>query len=376
MKPEHAFEWQLGSWLGLPPALSWSLLVLGALGGIFLAVFLYRDTLRALTPGQRAILIVLRAGFFLSLLLCLAGPSREERVYEANQPTKPLAVLVDRSGSMTSPGTRSLPRVTSALGVWKRVESDARRAFPEQRYFSFSDSLHAASNLDAALTADDPAGTTHLYDSLAQLMKEAPSGGYAGIVTLTDGLDTTDTTPDACASLALQAHCPLYFCVGQSASAPTETLLVREFSVPGEVGRKSQFVARIVVEAHTRQARDVPLTLLKDGQPLASSQIHLQPGANLVPWTVPVDSGEPGLIHLQCQLGAGADQETLGAAVQVVAQEKVSVLFFQGSLDWSSRFITMAVGSDPSFTLTNLYSPNLNLTREVVPNAQTPVLAE
>ena len=376
MKPEHAFEWQLGSWLGLPPALTWTLLALLGLGGILLASYWYRDTLRALTPGQRAILIALRAGFFLSLLFCLAGPSRVERVYEADKAGQPLAVLVDRSGSMTSPAGRSLPRLTSALGVWKRVEASARRAFPAQRYFSFSDSAHPAPSLDAALAVNDPEGATHLYDALTQVMKEAPTGGYAGIVTLTDGLDTTDATPDACASLALQQHCPLYFCVGQSSVAPAETLLVREFAVPGEVGRKAQFMARVVVEAHTRQARDVPLVLTRDGQPLASAQIHLQPGANLVPWTVPVNSDEPGLIHLQCQLGAGPEQETLAAAVKVVAQEKVSVLFFQGSLDWSARFITMAVQSDPSFTLTNLYSPNLYLPREVVPNAQTPALGE
>jgi len=88
---------------------------------------------------------------------------------------------------------------------------------------------------------------------------------------MTDGLDTTDATPEQCISRSLQNHCPLYFCVGQGQAAPRETLLVRELDVPKQVLRKSQFTAQVVVEAHARQARDVPVSL----------------GWTITPWRIP-----------------------------------------------------------------------------------------
>jgi hypothetical protein len=193
---------------------------------------------------------------------------------------------------------------------------------------------------------------------------------------LTDGLDTTDALPEECISRSLQNHCPLYFCVGQGQSAPRETLLVRELDVPGQVLRKSQFTAQVVVEAYTHQARDVPVSLWKDDRSVAQTLLHLHAGANLIPWPVPVDSGEPGLLHLDCRLGEGAEQESTAAAVPVVAQEQIHILFYQGSLDWSYRFINLAVQNDPSFALTGLFNPDLSVTREIASSSQDPNLME
>jgi hypothetical protein len=373
---DYVFEWQLGSSLGLSPGVSWALLALAAAGGVALMALFYRHTLRSLTWGQRTIFIVLRGGFFLALLLCLAGPARVERVYDSSQDSRPLAVLVDRSGSMTVPDARGSTRLSIAVRVWKKVEADAIHSFPSLRYFRFSESVKAATDLENAVTGPASGATTHLYGSLNQVIKDAPPGGYAGIVCLTDGLDTTDATPDECVSRALQNHCPLYFCVGQGQGAPRETLLVHELDVPGQILRKSQFSATIVVEAHTSHPRDVPASLWMENRQIAETQVHLHAGANLIPWTVPIDSGEPGTLHLECRLGEGAAAESLAAAVHVTGQEQIHILFYQGSLDWSYRFINLAVQSDASFALTGLFNPDLSVTREISSSSQDPNLTE
>jgi hypothetical protein len=373
---ERAFEWQLSDWLGWPPALCWVLLILIAAAGVALAAWLYRHTLRALTWRERAIFVALRSGFLLCLLLCLAGPAHVERVYDSTQTARPLAVLVDRSPSMTIPDTRGATRLSSALRSWKKVEADAIRTFPSLRYFRFASSIDSAADLESAVTAPESGTDTHLYGSLGELMKNAPPGGYGGIVSLTDGLDTTSATSEECVSQALQNHSPLYFCVGQGQTISRESLLVREFNLPGQVLRKSRFSARVVVEAHTSHPRDVPLSLWLDNQSIANTTLRLQPGANLIPWTVPVDSGEPGLMHLECRLGSDAEAETIAAVVPVVAQEQIHILFYHGSLDWSFRFINLAIQNDPTFSLTGLFSPELNLTREVASSAQDPSLSQ
>ena len=192
---ERTLEWQFGGCSGLPSWLCWIALLLLAAGGIALAFQFYRHTLRALTWRQRVIFATLRCGFLLSLLLCLAGPARVERVYDADQDARPLAVIVDRSGSMNVADSLGTTRVSHALRVWKKVEADAIRSFPSLRYFHFSQSLATSPDLETAMTALLMPGDE--YASLADFRStrrssDAPPGGYGGgIVCLTDGLDTT-----------------------------------------------------------------------------------------------------------------------------------------------------------------------------------------
>jgi uncharacterized membrane protein len=359
----------------LPPWLGWVVLVLAAAGGIALAFQFYRHTLRALTWRQRLIFATLRCGFLISLLLCLAGPARVERVFDAGQDARPLAVIVDRSPSMNVADSAGTTRLSYALRVWKKVEANAIHSFPSLSYFHFSDSLVSAPDLEGAMTAPDSGGETHLYNSLDQALKDAPAGGYGGVACLTDGLDTTDDTPEELTSRALQSHSPLYFAVGQNQQAAHENLMIRELAVPGRALRKSHFTATVMIEAHTTKERDVPVSLSVENQPVAQTTLHLHAGNNLIPWPVQLDTAEPGLLHLQARLGDGADQETVAAAMPVISSDQIHILFYQGTLDWSFRFIDTALQDDPSFVLTGLFNPSLNLTQTVAPGS-APALSE
>jgi uncharacterized membrane protein len=373
VKAERIIEWQFGGWPGLPAWIGWTTLVVLALVGVALSAFFYRRTLRTLTRRQQLIFTSLRCGLLLSLLLCLASPARVERIYNSGAGQRPLAILVDRSASMMAPDTRGITRLDSAIRVWKQTETEAVRSFRDLRYFRFGPKPVAVPDLPGALSGTELDLETPLFSSLTQLLQEAPSGGYGGIVTLTDGLDTTDETPEKVSAEALQARCPLYFAVGRNQQASGEKLLVRELNVPAQVLRKSGFDAKMIVEAHAFAPHDVALSLQMNGQPLAATVVHLRAGTNLIPWTVPVHSDEPGLLHLDCQLGVPADEESVSADVQVVPHRQVRVLFYQGALDWGFRFIDTALQRDASFSITGLFSPSLNITQTTAPGGQAPL---
>ncbi len=376
MISNHTIEWQFGGWEAFPPWAGWGILLLLAMGGVALSAWFYRDTLRALTWRQSLIFATLRSGFYLSLLVCLAGPAQVERIYDQGQDSRPLAVVIDRSQSMSVADSRGLTRLADALRVWKDVEGNAVHAFSSFHYFRFDKTLQSAPDLENAIKGTDSDGNeTHLYDSLNQVLKDAPPGGYGGIVSLTDGLDTTNVTSEELATRALQNHSPLYFCAGQTKQVPAESLLVREISVPGQVPRKTRFSTTILVEAHAIADHDVPLVLTEEGRTVAQTSIRLHQGPNLVPWTVPLEAGEPGLIHLACCLGEGAEQESTAATIPVVGEDKAHILFYQGSLDWSFRFINSALNRDPNFVITGLFNPGLNMAQIVAPAGQ-PSLSE
>ena len=374
MKSQQVFQWQFGGGTALSPWLEWTLLFAAAAAGVALAAWLYRDTLQTLTPRQRLFFVLLRSGFFLALLVCLAGPSRVERTYDSDQDARPLAVVVDHSASMTMPDSAGVSRLSSAIRVWKEAEPAAIQYFPQVRYFSFSGDLSPAADLREAVERSDPGNSTALYSSLEKVLQTAPGGGYGGIVCLTDGLDTTSVASDQMVSAAIQNHTPLYFVAGENRQKIQENLIVRETRVPGRVLRKSEFIATALVEAHTLRERDVPLALWQDGQVLAQTTLHLRAGANVVPWNVPVQSGEPGLMHFSWHLGDPADpagQETLAATVRVADKDQVGVLFYQGTLDWGYRFIDTALQQDASFSVTGLFSSDLNLTQVVTADASS-----
>lgn len=373
MNTQHALEWQFGGWTGFPPWLGWTVLLSIAAICVGLAVWLYRDTLQTLTTRQRVVFILLRSGFFLALFTCLADPARVEKTFDTGNDPRPLVVVIDHSASMTTPDSGGLSRLTSAVRAWKQVETPAIRSFASLRYFSFSSDLTPADDLDEAVTRADPGTSTALFTSLDKALQSAPSDGYGGIVCLTDGLDTTQATSDQLISRAVQGHTPLYFAVGENRQNVQESLIVRETSTPGQVLRKSQWNVTALIEAHSTQERDVPMVLLQDDHPLAQTTLHLRLGANLIPWSVPVHSDEPAMMHLTWKLGDGAEQETVAATVRVVATNQVNVLFYQGTLDWGFRFINSALREDSNFTVTALLNPDLNLT-QVVTAGPTPAL--
>jgi uncharacterized membrane protein len=369
---QRAFEWQFGGWGGMSQSLAWGVFAALALGGILLAIWMYRSTLQPLKPGYRVIFILLRSAFFLVLLICLAGPTRVEHTYDTGQDTRPLAVIVDRSASMMTPDSRGLTRLAAAIRTWKTAETAAVHTFPSLHYFSFSTALNEAGSLDDAVNRADPGTGTALYTSLDQVLNSAPGGGYGGIVCLTDGLDTTNDNADHLTALAVQDHTPLLFAVGENQQAEQDSLIVRDTAVPGQVLRKTEFAATATIEAHSSGERDVPVSLWQDNTQIAAATLHLRTGSNFVPWSVPVHSDEPGMMHLSWRLGDPAQQETVAATVRVVAQNQINVLFFQGTLDWGFRFITTALGRDSSFAVTGLFSPDLSLTQVLSANPQAP----
>ena len=374
MNSQQTFEWQLGQWAGLPVWLSWVALVLVAFSGVVLSGWLYRDTLQKLAFRQRCIFAALRCGFFLSLLLCLAGPSRVERLFDGGTESRPLAVVVDRSASMTTPDGRGQSRLDAAVRTWKESESAAQQNFHRLRYFSFDFSLRPANTFEDAATpsSSDSAKATVLFDSLGKVLESNP-GGYAGVVCLTDGLDTTSSTSDQLVALAMRDRTPLYFVAGQNGQNTPQDLIVRETVAPGQVLRKSEFTTTALIEAHSVHDRDVPLVLTQNDHPLAQTMLHLRAGTNLIPWDVPVHSDEPCLMHLAWRLGDGADQESVAATVHVVKQDQLSVLFYQGTLDWGFRFINAALQRDASFSVAGLFNPDLDLD-QVVSSDPAPAL--
>ena len=365
------FEWQFGGWLrGFPPAIAWGIFTVAALAGLGLVIWLYRRTLRQLPPLARNLLTLFRAAIVLLLLLCLANPSRVEKEKPAATGKKILAVVVDRSASMSILDYRRVARLDSAVRVWRQHEGEAVAAFSEIKYYRFATELAPVSGLDEAVKTPEPGLETHLYSALRQALDSNPGA----IVCLTDGLDTTGTARDELAAEALHRNVPVYFVAGLNRLQPSrsgDALDIHEIKVPSTVLQRAQFSAGAVFEVASPHDSQLPVELWSGDTKLASATLPVRAGQNLLPWSVPVTAPGTGTMPLEFRAGKNPPQ-TATCTVEIAEHKTVDVLYYQGALQWGYRFLRSALASDPGFRMTGILNPALNVKISVdVPGQST-----
>lgn len=355
--PLHSFAWRFGGPLaGLPPVFAWSLLALAAVLGGVLIILSYRRTLVVLAPRPRRLLIALRLLLWLGLLLALAGPTRVERTFFKNE-TRPLAVLVDHSSSMTTPDNRKQRRLDDALRLWRLFAPIAESAHGTPRFFAFADTPAPVSVTDLADLTNLPSGNTRLFASLDHLLAEAPAGGWGGIVTLTDGLDTTGATSgEAIAATTRAAATPLYLLPGHNRHAGRDFLALRELTVPPLVPPRSTFRLEVTLDTYQRSPRELPLRLKVGDTWREPETLHLAAGRRALSWSAEIPADAPGLLSIELVAGTEPDASRARAEVRIASPATTRILYYQGALDWGYRFLADVLRRDPGFTLTPIFT--------------------
>ncbi len=357
-----AIEWQFGGSLRHWPApAAWGALAALAVGGAVFVAWMYRRTLRMLPPGARGPLTLLRAAVVLMVLACLANPVRVERRPLERSSRDTLAVVVDRSDSMTTVDHRGVTRLASATQLWKQHEAQAAKAFPRTIYRHFAVTAAEDGDLDAALHAHAPGAETHLYDALRQTLELTPGA----IVCLTDGLDTTSGDAGALAAEAQRRGVPLYFAPGTNRALAGESMSIRAVKAPSQVLRQTQFTASALLEISSAHEQELPVELWSGPTRLAADHLHTRAGANTLPWNVQVTANEPGPMPLEFRAGADAKQQIAACTAQVVDRTKIEVLYYQGALEWGYRYLLAALEGDPSFHMTSILNPSLDVQMNV-----------
>ncbi len=350
----QTLEWRFGGFLQHgSPVLGWSLLaLLFALGAASVWIS-YRKPRAPLNLTQRILLCSLRGLVFAGLALMLANPTRVSREMLPPPPKKPLAVLVDQSGSMTAQDNRGRSRLQDALQTWKRIEPSAREMFGVLDYFSFATQLTSAGSLKGVLEHKEPEDETRLNFCLADALRH--NGDYAALVCITDGLDTTSAPFDEAIKRSQATRTPIYFLPCHNRLQAKPLLAIREINAPSETMQRTEIPFNAVVDCYTPAARDIPLTLHAGTGVVASGTLHAEAGFGSYPWRTSVTAQAPGLVDLQLTVGNPGEKKEAHALVRVTDRKSINLLVYQGTLDWGFRFLSDAIARDPSFHMTGLF---------------------
>lgn len=377
-----------------------TLLVIAVLLGVVLwSVFLYRSR-RGLPSYVRWGLLVARVLVLSLVVISFFEPIAVVR--ETQEVRRPLAVLVDVSQSMSIKDNRKSSQdvvdAAVALGQVNASEvqdadtaaltlnSKEREAIAEAsrldlasallsntakpaldtlgenvdiNYYAFGDSVRMLGERSAtgeqalASLSAEQAGTS-LADALETVARTNRSVPLAGIVLLTDGLDTSTRQAEAVVrDLGIQGVEVYPVAVGLTDpdDVSIRNVVMQEVAFSGD-----KVPIRVQVQSKGYEKRDASLTVRLNGRQVAQKDITLDGGLQFEDIFFNVDEHEKGSADVEIMIEPFADEATPQnnrhtRSVRIV-NERINVLCIEGSARWEYRYLRAMLKRDPRINAT------------------------
>jgi uncharacterized membrane protein len=346
---------------------------LGALAVAGIVALAWRAT-RGASAWRRATMIGLRAGGAITALVMFLEPAVELRQV-AREPNR-IAVLIDDSRSMglaedpTGPTrlARARALLTSAGPQLARWEVDHTID-----YYTFAETV-AATSLDALARDKAEGKATQIRKALEYVRGRYEGRDLAGIVLVSDGAATGGFDEDSgdgavrdfLRSLDTRVHTIW-------AARPG----LRDVAVAKVMADEFAFVRTVVrIEAvlHTTglPARQVPVTLSTDGQPLRQKLVDLPAGDHDVTVTFEITPPRVGRyvyeIAVPVAPGEAVTTNNTRSFVVRVIRDKIRVLQVAGQPSWDVRALRQMLKSNPNVDLISFFILRTQDDVALVPN--------
>lgn len=366
------------------------LMVLVVLGLAFRA-------LRGEQPHRRRLLLGLRFVGILATLLLFFQPTI--RLRNVSRMPNHIAVLVDASESMRlaeeGGGETRQGRAASFL----RAESSTLqkwRSDHKVEFFTFGDRLQSATwdsvtHPDAASLHAD---STRIREALSAVRQRYEGRDLAGVVLLSDGLDngrlSASTSEPQPGQLSLDADTQEFL---RALDAPVHTVAVgkpglRDIALTRVLADQFAF-ARTAVEVEARLqvfgakaagwvGRHLPVTLRRDGAPVLTVDIEIQPDQREYRVVFPFTPDRVGKflydISVPVQPGEAISENNRRAFVLKVVREKIRIVHVAGRPSWDARFLRAALKSDPNIDLVAFFILRSPSDIEFAPSEETSLI--
>lgn len=301
-----------------------------------------------LTP----LLAILRIAFLLVLGWCLAMPLRKEAQSELVKPR--FVVALDTSASMALSPTSSLPtRWETAQDVMKMPWRQMVAAQCEIDLYPFAESLGEKKEATKAGELSPDGTGTRLHQALAAALERYQGQPLAGVLLLSDGLDTREATDEW---VGMKWPAPVYTVRLEKEGIWEEEVDVAVESVetPARVivGWASKLTA--VVAGQGTKGETLHVQLYRNGQLLQDvpTKVAAEGGSREV--TFQLENKEMGsftyTINVPPLPGETAtNNNTYSVSAQVV-DAKNRVLYIEDVPRWESKYLTRVLRSNPAYT--------------------------
>src|SRR5215475_5671807 len=330
-----------------------ALVVVLAVVAIAAAVLLtYRSIASDRSARDKGVLIALRLALIAVLFFCLVRPTL---VLKAAVPQQNfLGVLLDDSRSMMIADRDGQPR---SQFVQKQLSGPQAALLNELskrfvlRFFKFSSS---AGRITSAADAHYEGTSTKLGDALERARDELSGLPLAGLVMVTDGADTSDTSIDD-ALASLKARSIPVFPVGLGQERFSHDVQISRVETPRVVLKGSSLVVDVVVAQTGYAGKTVSLNVEDGGRIVTSQPVTLPPDGQSLTAKVRFMANDAGArlfrFRIAPQEGEEVTQNNARDALLEVRDRHERILYYEGEPRVEGKFILKAVADDKNLNV-------------------------
>jgi len=276
------------------------------------------------------------------------------------------AADVNRAFNAIDVKQRRAIAASSRLDLTKSLVSRSARSMFELvgndldvSYYSFGKKLHmlgdgatGAADFVAALKADETG--TFIADSLDAVAGADRGAPLAGIVLLSDGLDTSSRAVEAAIhDLGTRgiAVYPVPMGIADPDDISIRNVIMQEVAFSGD-----KVPVRVQIRSKGYEKRMADVTVLLNGRGVARRTVSLKGGLQFEDIFFNVDVYEKGVSQVEIAIEPFADEATaennrVKRSVRVV-NEKINVLCMEGSARWEYRYLRAMLKRDPRINAT------------------------
>lgn len=345
---------------GFASPLPSAVLLVLAVAGIGLGIWLYRRSGLALSPRDRWTLAALRGAGIALVLFCLAGPILS--VSTAIPQRNIVGVVVDDSRSMRISDQDGAPRGNFALRLFGGPDSALYRALGERfqlRFFRTSGAGGRASDL-SGLQLNGM--RTHLATAVLRAEEELAGAPVAGMVLVSDGADNTAEAPGATPMLeqmlALRARRVPVYTVGVGTERFAKDIEVARVDVPRTALKNGSLLVEAVVTQRGYAGSKVSVVVEDSGRIVGSKELTLPRDGEASVVRVRVPATERGArlfrVRIAEQPSEMIRENNERTTVVVVRDRREKILYLEGEPRFELKFIRQAVEADENVQVVTL----------------------
>jgi chitodextrinase len=294
-------------------------------------------------PGgrKRWLLAALRAIVALSIALMILQPQCRRSELISEKPV--LGVLIDGSQSMRD----GPPGATRADIVKKWLATPAFRKAREEydlRFFTFDKALRDASPEQVSYDGVE----SRVGDAMREWAARWSGDGAAGLVILSDGLDTTGSRTLAVPGVpcwALEVEKP--------DALARQRIVLWQIEPPRRALAGSESAVRVVMQGWGVEGREVPVEWWMEGRKVGERRVRFGPNGDVVEASLAMPPLPPGTYPFELRIPDDAAEPSARVQpfVLTVRQEGRSILLLQNTLGFEGKFLRRALSADRNVRL-------------------------
>jgi len=317
-----------------------------------LVYWLYRSA----KTGPRKWLLSLRFAIVGLLMLILGAPVM--RVQEPNKSKLFTAVLVDTSRSMSIADVKTSTGLVARLAAARDalVNAGDKGVVPQLSessqviLYAFSDQIHRAT---AADLNEANGSRTDLFQSIRSVDADLRNVPLGAVVLVTDGGRNTGGAASDAAKLLQARGVPLYV-LGVGDPTPPRDMEVVQVLNPAQVPAGSQVDLDVTVR-HTGFDQPFDVVLKRGEEIILKKNIAPEPGSDLQRLRLTFTPDHQGAAAYHLEIPPNKEetitQNNAKDFLLEVKDDRLPVLYVEGSPRMEYRFLRRAISRDPTFRL-------------------------